>query len=103
MVPLLCEVIREQVRLAFDYDGLPRVVEAYCHGFNASGAEVLRAVQVGGSSRSGMFGAGKIWLASKMRHLRATGDRYAADDPNYNPDDSAMARIHCRVTPARRG
>jgi hypothetical protein len=103
VVPLLCEVIREQVRLAFDYDGLPRVVEAYCHGFNASGVEVLRAVQVEGRSRSGMFGAGKIWFASKMRHLRATGDSYPADDPNYNADDGAIAHVHCRVQRPRRG
>jgi hypothetical protein len=33
-----------------------------------------------------------------MSHLRTTiGRRFQPEDPDYNPDDSAMAEIHCRV------
>ena len=58
-----------------DYDGLPRVVEPYCHGTNANGSELLRAVQVAGSSGSGAFGFGKLWTVSKMSRVRSRDDR----------------------------
>jgi hypothetical protein len=36
----------------------------------------------------------------KMKNLHVTAETYDADDPHYNPDDTAMVEIHCRVTPA---
>jgi hypothetical protein len=82
--------------LAFDYDGRPRIVAPYAHGFKR-GAEVLRAIQVGGSSRSGTFDFGKMWTVSRMKTMRLTGASFVADDPRYNPDDSGMDSIHCRI------
>ena len=58
---LICEAIRKKLLLEFRYGGLPRVVEPYIHGISNRGTEVLRAVQVGGSSNSGGFGYGKLW------------------------------------------
>jgi hypothetical protein len=59
--------------------------------------EVLRAVQLRGATRSGGLGFGKLWIASKMVHVRVLEETFSRDDPDYNPDDSAMLRIHCRV------
>ena len=97
MLELLCEAIATRKVLAFTYDGHPRVVAAYAHGFTRAGDEVLRAVQLRGSSRSGQLGLGKLWTISKMRLVRTLAESYLADDPSYQPNDSAMARIHCRV------
>jgi hypothetical protein len=97
VLALLCEAIRTKHLLAFTYDGHPRVVAPYCHGFTRAGDEVLRAVQLRGSSRSGHFGTGKLWTVSKMRLARSLAEPLVADDPDYEPNDSAMARIHCRV------
>jgi hypothetical protein len=88
--------------LEFDYDGRHRIVNPYCHGFTRKGHETLRAVQVGGAA--GGFGYGKLWTVAKISALRPTGATFVPDDPNYNPDDSALIEIHCCVTPEpRRG
>jgi hypothetical protein len=55
------------------------------------------AWQLGGSSSSGGFGFGKLWLVSEMTKVRIIDETFLADDPDYNPNDSAMARIHCRI------
>lgn len=94
---LLCEAIATRRLLAFTYEGLARVVAPYCHGFTKAGDEVLRGIQVRGSSRSGHFISGKLWTVSKMRLVRTLEEAYQANDPSYEPDDSAMARVHCRV------
>jgi hypothetical protein len=94
--PAICQAIREHRRLTFDYGGLPREVEPYCHGVSSAAKEVLRAVQVGGASGSGGFGFGKLWEVAKMSRVQL-GAPFTPHDPSYNPDDRAMAEIHCRV------
>jgi hypothetical protein len=94
---LICEAIADRRLLAFEYDGYPRVVAPYLHGVGRRNVDLLRAVQVGGSSRSGQFGIGKLWTVTKMVDVRATSEHFVPDDPGYSPDDAAMARIHCRV------
>jgi hypothetical protein len=93
----LCQAILQRRLLAFDYQGRPRVVASYCHGVTRAGDEVLRAVQVAGSSRSGRFGTGKLWKISEMRSVRLLDDAFVPDDPDYQPDDTAMSKIHCRI------
>ena len=97
VLALLCEAIETRKLLAFTYEGHARVVAPYCHGFTRAEHEVLRAVQLRGSSRSGHLGIGKLWSVSKMRLVRTLAEGFLADDPEYEPNDSAMARIHCRV------
>jgi hypothetical protein len=94
---IICDAIRKRLLLEFRYGGLPRVVEPYAHGISTRGVEVLRAVQVGGASNSGGFGYGKLWALEEITALRITAETFPADDPNYNPDDSAMQSIHCRI------
>jgi hypothetical protein len=94
---IICEAIRKRLLLEFRYGGLPRVVEPYCHGVSTRGVEVLRAVQVGGSSNSGGFGYGKLWAVEQITALHITTETFPADDPNYNPEDSGMQTIHCRI------
>jgi hypothetical protein len=83
--------------LEFDYDGRHRVVEPYCHGISRAGRECLRGIQVGGETRSGGFGYGKLWSVAKMRNVKASATTFIASDPDYNPADTAMTEIHCRV------
>jgi hypothetical protein len=94
---IICEAIRKRLLLEFRYGGLPRVVEPYVHGISTRGTEVLRAVQVGGSSNSGGFGYGKLWTVDEITALRITTESFSADDPNYDPEDSGMQSIHCRI------
>jgi hypothetical protein len=85
---LICEAIQKRLLLEFRYGGL---------GVSTRGVEVLRAIQVGGSSNSGGFGYGKLWTVEQITALRITTETFPADDPNYNPEDSAMKSIHCRI------
>jgi hypothetical protein len=94
---IFCDAIRTRSLLDFDYHGLHRVVAPYCHGVSTRGVEVLRAVQLRGSSTSGGFGFGKLWVVSDIVAPRMTGEVFVPDDPNYNPDDHAMKTIHCRI------
>jgi hypothetical protein len=96
----VCEAIAGQRLLEFDYDGRHRIVQPYCHGFTSKGMESLRAVQVNADSRSDGRRFGKLWTVAKIQNLRVAAETFDADDPDYNPDDTAMTEIHCRVTPA---
>jgi hypothetical protein len=98
----ICDAISAQRMLEFDYDGLHRVVQPYCHGFTRKGAETLRAVQVSADSRSGGRGFGKLWTVAKMQNVRVAAETFVPDDPDYNPNDTALVEIHCSVTPAPR-
>src|SRR4051812_20855585 len=80
MGTLICTAIRSRLLLAFDYDGMRRVVAPYCHGATQSG-EALRAVQIGGESRSNGFGFGKLWLVARMRNLEVLEENFVASDP----------------------
>jgi hypothetical protein len=93
----ICTAIRRRSLLEFEYQGLRRVVAPYCHGRSARDVELLRAVQVRGQSRSGGFGFGKLWTVSEMKQVRVVDEPFVPDDPDYNPDDSALAKIHCRI------
>ncbi|MET0533553.1 MAG: hypothetical protein ABW171_04950 [Steroidobacter sp.] len=94
---LICEAIRQRRKLAFDYSGLRRVVTPYCYGVSTRDSEVLRAIQVGGQSSSRKYGIGKLWTVSEMSRLEVLQEGFAPNDPNYNPNDSAMKRVICRI------
>ena len=94
---IICEAIRKRVLLEFHYHGRLRIVAPYCHGISTRGLEVLRAMQVRGQSASGGLGSGKLWFVSEMVDPRLLDEAFAPDDPNYNPDDSVMREIYCRV------
>jgi hypothetical protein len=100
--PKICEAIDAQRMLEFDYGGYHRVVQPYCHGLTRKGAETLRAVQLSSDGRSGGHGFGKLWTVSKMQNLRVVVETFDPDDPDYNPNDTALLEIHCSVKPAPR-
>lgn len=93
----ICRAIRERRLLTFDYDGRERVVAPYCYGISTKDADMLRAIQVRGASNAGGLGFGKLWTVSKMIDLRVVDETFKPNDPNYNPDDSAMKRVICRI------
>ncbi len=94
---LICKAIRERRLLEFQYHGKLRVVAPYCHGTSTRGIEVLRATEVGGEGTTAGRGIGKLWAVADMVAPRILDVPFLPNDPNYNPNDSAMSRIHCRV------
>jgi hypothetical protein len=95
-VGAICEAIRTHLRLKFLYGGKRRLVEPYCHGTSTTGAEVLRAVQVGSRSKRSRPGVGKLWLVAEMSDL-TLAEPFSPSDPNYKPNDRAMKIVHCRI------
>jgi hypothetical protein len=93
---LICRAIRGRLLLEFQYKGRLRVVAPYCHGISTRGLEVLRGIQVGGSGGGGSK-VGKLWALEEMVDVRVTDSAYTPDDPQNNPNDTAMKKIHCRV------
>jgi hypothetical protein len=94
---IFCEAIRKRALLEFRYQDRLRIVAPYCFGVSTRGVEVLRAIQLRGSSASGGLGFGKLWDVSKMTSLRTLDETFVPDDPNYNPNDSGMREIYCRI------
>ena len=95
--PIICQAIQQLRKLIFHYNGLRRVVAAYCYGISTRDTEVLRGVQIGGASNSRGYGFGKLWSVSEMTELQLSTEHFDANDPLYNPNDSAMKRVICRV------
>ena len=93
----LFEGIRSRTLIEFDYEGHHRIAQPYCYGATRAGVEILRAIQVGGASRSGGFGFGKLWHVGKIENLKNTDERFLPVDPDFNPDDVAMTKIYCRI------
>ncbi|HEY0683791.1 MAG TPA: hypothetical protein VGD45_15770 [Steroidobacter sp.] len=98
----IVEAIRKRALLQFNYKGHIRIVAPYCFGVSTRGEDVLRAVQVRGSSASNGMGFGKLWTVTDIAEPRVLDEGFTPDDPHYNPDDSAMTHIYCRVERSRR-
>ena len=96
VVPI-CRAIRGRRLLRFEHAGLERVVAPYCTGISHKNNSVLRAIQVSGASTSNKFNFGKLWAISQMKNPAVLDEEFVPDDPNYNPDDSAMKLILCRL------
>lgn len=95
--PIICQAIQQLRKLIFDYKGLRRIVAPYCYGVSTGDTEVLRAIQLGGASSSKGYGFGKLWTVSEMSRLELSEEHFVPNDPKYNPNDSAMKRVICRV------
>lgn len=93
----ICEAIRKRAVLRFVYNGLLRIVEPQSHGVSRADHEVLRAVQTGGESESGLSPYGKLFEVAKMADLKETGDTFASPGRNFNPDDKGMKCVHCHL------
>lgn len=94
---VIVEALSKRALLKFRYKEHLRIVAPYCFGMSTRGQDVLRAVQVGGSSPSDGMGFGKLWALSEMADLHALDETFEPDDPHYNPNDSAMKQIYARI------
>jgi hypothetical protein len=93
---IFCEAIERRSLLEFHYKGHLRIVQPYCFGVSMRDNDVLRAVQVRGSSSS-KLGIGKLWTVDEMLAPRILDETFTPSDPSYNPNDTAMKRIYCRI------
>ena len=93
----ICSAIKTKRIITFYYDGGLRRIEPYCHGVTKKGNEVLRAFQISGYSRSGSPIGWKLFSVSKISNLKILDETFHSIRRDYNPNDSVMSRIFCRV------
>jgi hypothetical protein len=93
----MCAAIRGRAVIQFYYGGGLRTAEPYCHGTSHAGNEVLRAYQTGGFSESGNPIGWKLFEVGEISIIRQTGATFSTNRSGYNPNDSHMMSIHCRV------
>jgi len=94
-VQVICQAIARRRLLAFDYDGHHRTVEPHCHGTGATGVQLLRAYQIGGTSTTGHLGW-KLFDITRVSSPGLLADTFVPR-PDYRPDDVAMHPVHCSV------
>lgn len=98
MDQLIYQGIQSQRLMAFVYDGHSRIVEPHLYGIHKStGNPVLRCFQVNGDSKSGEVPAWKLFCVDKMVRVSLLVPIFHERRLGYNPNDTAMARIYCRL------
>jgi predicted DNA-binding transcriptional regulator YafY len=93
----VCEAITNRRLLRIDYGAGERLIEPHAHGLSKDGNPLLRAYQVSGASDSGEPTNWKLFRMDRVNSVQATDQHFAGPRPDYNPNDPAMMRVHCRI------
>ena len=99
----LCAAMEKRRVIEFSYHGGYRTVEPFCLGIVRSGDadnESLLCYQTGGISDLQEVVGWKLYRASEIQGIEPTGETFTGRRPGYDPDDTGMEHIYCRVVPA---
>lgn len=95
---IICEAIAKKKVISFDYEGGKRKVEPFLLGTHKdSGNEVLRAYFLSGHSASNEGPGWRLYLTGEMSNLTMEDETFTGVGEQYNPNDSAMSEIFCRI------
>ena len=94
---VICDAIRARRLLRFVYDGYERVVEPHLYGVNTAGHEAVRGYLVRGWSASETSPGWRMYLVDRMEGVAALADSFPGPRGEYNPEDTQMERIYCRL------
>ncbi len=94
---LICNAIETKHLLRFTYENHTRIVEPFCHGFSTTSRDVLRAYWVGSYSESEHEPPWRLYTVSEMSDIEMLKDTFSGDRPGYEPNDSHMTTIYCRI------
>lgn len=97
---IICDAIRARRLLRFFYDGYERIVEPHVYGVNTAGHEAVRAWLVRGWSKSDSEPGWRMFLVSQMQDVAAMAEAFEGPRGGFNPDDTQMEKIYCRIEPA---
>lgn len=89
----LCEHIKNQNIISFHYKNAIRVVEPHLLGYDSSNDLTLSAWQLSGGSSQGF----RDFHVSKISGVTTTGKNFASARQGYNPHDSTISRVLCRL------
>lgn len=94
---LLCEAIRNRKLISFYYKDGERTVEPYLVGLNKDNHVALSAWFIKGYSKSRTYNDWKEYLLKDMTRIVILDETFSPPRPRYNPHDSRMNQIYCRV------
>ena len=94
---VICDAIRARRLLRFVYDGYERIVEPHLYGVNSAGNEAIRGFLVRGWSASDTSPGWRMFLVDRMEGVAALAESFPEPRPEYNPDDSQMVRVYCKL------
>ena len=97
MNTLVCDAVRTRSLLRFIYDGYERVVEPHLYGINTASHEALSAWLVGGWSKSEPEAGWRTYLVREMHDVQVLAERFTGTRPGYEPEDSRMRQVFCRL------
>src|SRR4051812_7359335 len=97
---VICDAIRARRLLRFFYEGYERIVEPHVYGETSAGNEVLRGWLVRGWSKSDPEPGWRMFRLDGMQDVAAMAEAFEAARGGYNPEDTQIARVYCRLEPA---
>src|SRR5580765_1891575 len=97
--PAICDAIRLKHVVRLMYHGGAREVEPYIYGRSATGDELLRADQLQAASRSGAVAGWKMLRVADISSVSVTFEPCAAPRAGYDPVDTVITFVNCRVEP----
>ena len=89
---IVCDAIAKRQVLSLRYKDQMRTVEPHLLGYDSDGDLTLSAWQVS-VSRPGW----RDFHVSKASGIATTGSNFSGPRPGYNPNDSTLDRIVCRL------
>ncbi len=89
----ITEAIRDRRVLRFVYSGKIRTAEPHALGYDRDGDLTLSAWLLTGTKPAGW----RDFHLAKLTGLTITDARFEQPRPGYNPDDSTLERIVCRL------
>lgn len=93
---LLCRAIADKYLVQFKYDGRSRIVEPFACGMSTAENYVLRGFQIRGSDKTKPL-CWRLYELAEMSQLSITQHSFKGKREDYNPEDSAMTKIFCRI------
>jgi hypothetical protein len=90
---IVCAAISSRSILVFSYKGSLRTVEPHALGYGNKERLTLCGWQLSGGSGEGF----RDYLMSEVSAMSTTTNKFSAARPGYNPNDTTMKRIVCRL------
>lgn len=93
----ICSAIRNHQYIEFHYDGHPRKVIPFAYGSHVTTHnQVMRGLQVAGSSSSGKFDFPKLFEVNKITQLRVLNETFEVPG-RYEKGDEHISPISCEL------
>lgn len=79
------------------YKSHERIIEPHLLGKKTSGKDALSAWQVGGYSESDRQPPWRNYSIEEIENIIVLDQTFEGPRPGYNPNDSTMVQIYCRL------